>query len=127
MRSGGVELFVAGARMEIAPGAEFAVHGWLDERGRGADDYPMGAPEHRRYLDYYAEMGMAADQASAFYAMTNSVPFEDARWLSGAEMAGWLRVSDAVLARGLPLPPLPVPQTLAQPQLAYLDLGNLVP
>ena len=127
VRSGGVELFVAGARMEIAPGAEFAVHGWLDERGRGADDYPMGAPEHRRYLDYYAEMGMAADQASAFYAMTNSVPFEDARWLSGAEMAGWLRVSDAVLARGLPLPPLPVPQTLAQPQLAYLDLGNLVP
>ena len=142
VRSGGVELFVAGARMEIAPGAEFAVHGWLDERGLGADDHPMGAPEHRRYLDYYAEMGMAAQQASAFYAMTNSVPFEDARWLTGAEMAGWLGLVEEApaqalpqgLPQGLPLPPLPSPPPpavqpfpLTQSQLAYLDLGTLVP
>jgi len=131
VRSGGVELFVAGARMEIASGAEFAVHGWLDERGRGADDYAANAPEHRRYLDYYAEMGMATDQASAFYAMTNSVPFEDALWLTGGEMAGWLGLGaparPQVLAQAS-LPPLPLPpQPVAQPVLAYLDLGTLVP
>ena len=112
-----------GETNRAAPGAEFAVHGWLDERGRGADEYAPNAPEHRRYLDYYAEMGMAADQASAFYAMTNSVPFEDALWLNGAEMAGWLGLDAA-----LPLPPQPVaPKTRTQPQLAYLDLGNLLP
>jgi hypothetical protein len=119
VRSGGVELFVAGARMEIAEGSEFAVHGWLDEHGRGAEDYAPGAPEHRRYLDYYREMGMAGEQAAAFYAMTNSVPFEDARWLTGAEMAGWLGLDAA--PRALPLPPQP------EPRLAYLDLGPLLP
>jgi hypothetical protein len=35
-------------------------------------------------------MGMSAEDAARFYAMTNSVPFEDARWLTGAEMRQWL-------------------------------------
>ena len=49
---------------------------------------------------------MSADRAAAFYAMTNSVPFEDARWLSGAEMRRW------------------VGRETAEPRLAYLDLGS---
>ena len=129
VRSGGVELFVAGARWQISPGAEFAVHGWLDERGLGAADYAPNAPEHRRYLEYYREMGMAQEQAAAFYDMTNSVPFEDARWLTGAEMAGWLGLNAAPVI--LPLPPLPSPLPMARPaapsQLAYLDLDKLLP
>jgi hypothetical protein len=40
-----------------------------------------------------------------FYAMTNSVPFEDPRWLSGAEMRRWIEAG-------------------AAPKLAYLDLGG---
>ena len=63
------------------------------------------SPVHARYLAYYREMGMSAEEAARFYAMTNSVPFEDARWLTGAEMRKWL-ASDA-----------------AKPRLAYLDLG----
>ncbi|MFB0612400.1 alpha/beta hydrolase [Aurantiacibacter poecillastricola] len=90
VRSGAVELFLAGTTREIAPGSEFAVHGWLDDWGRGAEDYPADAPEHRRYLEYYMEMGMDEAHASRFYAMTNSVPFEDARWLTGAQMLDWL-------------------------------------
>lgn len=90
VRSGAVELFLAGASREIAPGSEFAVHGWLDDWGRGAEDYPAGAPEHRRYLDYYVEMGMDQGQARAFYAMTNSVPYEQALWLTGNEMRAWV-------------------------------------
>ena len=95
IRSGAVELFLAGARREIDGQSEFAVHGWMDDWGRGAEDYPASAPEHRRYLDFYAEMGMGAQQAAAFYAMTNSVPFEDALWLTGEEMRGWIE-SDTV-------------------------------
>ncbi|WP_338241539.1 alpha/beta hydrolase [Aurantiacibacter hainanensis] len=90
VRSGAVELFLAGTKREIAPGSEFAVHGWLDDWGRGAEDYPAGAPEHRRYIDYYVEMGMDDVQAREFYAMTNSVPFEQARWLTGREMREWV-------------------------------------
>lgn len=96
VRSGAVELFLAGATREIAPGSEFAVHGWLDDWGRGAEEYPPGAREHRRYLDYYVEMGMDDGQARRFYAMTNSVPFEDALWLTGSEMRAWVDTTPEV-------------------------------
>lgn len=89
-RSGAVELFLAGTRRTIAPGALFAVHSWRDERGREPADFAPDAPENRLYLDYYAEMGMTADEARAFYAMTNSVPHAGARWLEGAQMARWI-------------------------------------
>lgn len=90
VRSGGVELFLAGKRRIADPGAEFAVHAWADEEGREATDYAADAPENRAYLDYYVEMGMPRPQASAFYAMTNSVPHADARWLTSADMGRWI-------------------------------------
>lgn len=93
VRSGGVELFLAGAQRIADPGAEFAVHSWADEDGREARDYPADAPENRAYLDYYAEMGMSMGQAQAFYAMTNSVPFDDARWLTANDIGKWIALN----------------------------------
>ncbi len=93
VRSGGVELFLAGARRIADPAAEFAVHSWADTDGREARDYPANAPENRAYIEYYREMGMDPGQARAFYAMTNSVPFRDAKWLSGAEIAHWISLN----------------------------------
>lgn len=92
VRSGGVELFLAGVRHTAAPKAEFAVHSWADEDGRQPRDYAADAPENRAYLDYYREMGMSAEQAIAFYSMTNSVPFEQAKWLTAADMGKWVSV-----------------------------------
>lgn len=89
-RSGAVELFLAGTRRTADPGALFAVHSWRDEAGREPADFAPDAPENRLYLDYYAEMGMSAEEARAFYAMTNSVPHAGALWLEGAEMARWI-------------------------------------
>jgi hypothetical protein len=89
-RSGAVELFLAGTRRSIDPGALFAVHSWRDERGREPADFLEDAPENRLYLDYYTEMGMSETQARDFYAMTNSVPHAGALWLEGAEMARWI-------------------------------------
>ena len=132
VRSGAVELFLAGVTREIDADSTFAVHGWLDDYGRGAEDYPANAPEHQRYLDYYVEMGMDPREAEAFYAMTNSVPFEQALWLSGAEMQGW--VSDSANAAA-PVEPLadsaksPEPVIEAEevlPRLAYLDLDPVL-
>lgn len=92
VRSGAVELFLAGIRRAADPGAEFAVHAWQDEDGREPQDYAPQAPENRAYLDYYAHMGMSAAEAAAFYAMTNSVPHAGAKWLGAGEMARWVRL-----------------------------------
>ena len=95
VRSGGVELFLAGARRIADPGAEFAVHAWANEDGREPGDYAADAPENRAYLDYYREMGMSSSQAASFYAMTNSVPNADARWLGAGDMARWVKLDQA--------------------------------
>jgi hypothetical protein len=92
VRSGGVELFLAGTKRIADPGAEFAVHSWEDDSGRQAGDYAASAAENRKYLDYYREMGMSEGEAAAFYAMTNSVPFEQAKWFGAEDMARWVRL-----------------------------------
>jgi hypothetical protein len=107
VRSGAVELFLAGARRSADPRAEFAVHSWSDELGQEPRDYAPDAPENRAYIDYYQALGMSEAEARAFYAMTNSVPHADARWMSAAEMARWVRIE------GLPA-------------LARLDSGPVV-
>jgi hypothetical protein len=101
VRSGAVELVLAGTSLTIDDGAEFAVHAWEDDAGYEASDYAADSPENGKYLAYYREMGLADPEA--FYAMTNSAPFEDARWLDGAEMREWIGGGS--------------------PRLAYLDLG----
>lgn len=95
VRSGGVELFLAGAHRYADPGAEFAVHSWQDDTGLEPDDYAASAPENRRYLDYYRQMGMGPIEAEAFYGMTNSVPFSSARWFGAGEMSLWVALEDA--------------------------------
>lgn len=96
--SGAVELFVAGVRRSAEPGARFAVHSWRDQLGRVPQDFPADAPQNRAYIDYYRAVGMSLPEAKAFYAMTNSVPFNGARWLTRAEMAKWVRLDKAVEA-----------------------------
>lgn len=87
VRSGAVELWLAGAVRRAAPDAEFGVHSWADEYGREANDYPANDPVHAEYLGYYREMGMDDARARAFYALTNATPFDDVRYLTRADMA----------------------------------------
>lgn len=110
VRSGAVELFLAGTDRVIDDGARFAVHAWEDDSGRQAGDYALSAPENRKYLAYYREMGMSGEQAEAFYAMTNSVRFEDVRWLSAADMRRWVAWAPVPASRAL------------EPRVSYLDL-----
>lgn len=91
VRSGAVELFLAGAIRTVDDGAQFAVHSWLDNHGREPDDFATDHPAHRLYLDYYIEMGMSEARARDFYAMTNSVPHATALWLASDDMRYWLR------------------------------------
>ncbi|MHA6332719.1 alpha/beta hydrolase [Qipengyuania sp. CAU 1752] len=118
VRSGAVELFLAGAKRTIAEGAEFAVHSWLDDSGLQADDYRNDSPEHAYYLRYYREMGMSAESARAFYEMTNSVPHETALWLTAQDMRKWLGEAP----RGTVLASKSAVADKALPRISYLDL-----
>lgn len=100
VRSGAVELFLAGRTRTIDDGAEFAVHAWRDTSGRGPSDYAADAAPNRAYLDYYRDMGVPRPQA--FYAMTNAVPNADARWMTAAEMRGWLAEGRECAAHRIP-------------------------
>ncbi|MFV0643064.1 MAG: alpha/beta hydrolase [Sphingomonadaceae bacterium] len=139
VRSGAVELFLAGTSRTMDDGAEFAVHSWMDIYGRQAGDFSADAPQNRAYLDYYRDMGMTSETAKDFYAMTNSVPFSKARWLDAAAMRQW--TGDKAAAGGnagandgqketLPIIVDGVtdsaPHSVAgpAPKLAYLDLSG---
>ncbi|MEW4449188.1 alpha/beta hydrolase [Qipengyuania sp. JC766] len=95
VRSGAVELFLAGESRRIDEGARFAVHSWMDTRGREASDFAADHPTHLLYIDYYREMGLDEQSARGFYAMTNSVPHAAARWLDAGEMREWVGEEDA--------------------------------
>jgi hypothetical protein len=139
VRSGAVELFLAGTHRVIADGAEFAVHSWRDRQGREAGDFGPGAAQHRAYLDYYRDLGMAREKASRFYALTNSVGHDRALWLDAGEMRAWMgAVADAPTAKGrfsvaadsasLPRPSMvesELPASANSPVLALLDIGLL--
>ena len=90
VRSGGVELFLAGVKRHADPGAEFAVHSWMDGDGLEADDYAANDEIHQPYIDYYREVGMTPDKAKAFYAMTNSASFDDALYLKPRDIAAYI-------------------------------------
>jgi len=87
VRSGAVELFLAGATRSAAPDAAFVVHSWIDENGREPDDFAASDPVNKAYVNYYREMGLTGENAAAFYALTNSVPHEDVLMLGRADLA----------------------------------------
>lgn len=115
VRSGAVELFLAGQTRTIDEGAEFAVHSWRDNYGREPGDYAADAPENRFYLDFYEEMGMSPERAKAFYDMTNSVPHVQALWLDAGDMRPWIAPEKSRRIES------PVVMDAA-PRLAYLDV-----
>lgn len=87
IRSGGVELFLAGVKRTSEPGAQFGVHSWVDEDGREAKDYAANDPVHREYISFYQDMGLQPERARAFYAFTNSVaPSSGVHYMTGSEL-----------------------------------------
>jgi hypothetical protein len=87
VRSGGVELFLAGVKRTADKGAEFGVHSWIDSEGREAKDVPANDPVHASYVRYYQDMGFAPDVAKAFYDFTNKTNFEQVHYMTGPELA----------------------------------------
>lgn len=95
VRSGGLELFVAGATRRAAPDAEFGVHAWKDKNGRQPGDFAPDAPANQLYLDYYREMGLAEEEAQGLYALTNSVSNEQMLWLRTRDLRPYVVIEPA--------------------------------
>lgn len=137
VRSGAVELFLAGSTRTVDDGALFAVHSWLDNHGREAGDFASDHPANRMYLDYYVEMGMSEARARDFYAMTNSVPHASALWLQSDDMRAWLRPEKAparvIASRMIALADVARKSTAfklagraaARPAISYTDLSHV--
>ncbi len=102
VRSGAVELFLAGATRSAAPDAAFVVHSWIDENGREPDDFAADASVNTAYINYYREMGLSGDKAAAFYALTNSVPNEDVLMLGTADLARFAALEPTPLGLNSP-------------------------
>ena len=92
VRSGGVELFLAGATRSAAPSAEFAVHSWRDEDGYEASDFAANDPVHQEYIRFYRDMGLSDIEARSFYAMTNTAPNDDALYLNTRDLERYVRL-----------------------------------
>ena len=88
VRSGGVELFIAGVKRTADQGAEFGVHSWQDDEGNEASDVPADDPIHANYITYYKDMGLAPQVAREFYAFTNTAAtFDNVHYMTAGELA----------------------------------------
>lgn len=82
--SGGVDFYLAGLARTIENGAQLGVHSWADGDGIAGSSLPTNDPEHKKYLDYYTEMGIPLD----FYWFTlQAAPPEDIHNMTPAEIA----------------------------------------
>lgn len=81
--SGGTDLFLAGVRRIVERGARIGVHSWSAGRSETGDKLPRDHPEHKRYLNYYRDIGIDED----FYWFTlQAAPPEDIHWMTEEEM-----------------------------------------
>lgn len=95
VRSGAVDIFLAGAQRTAAADARFAVHAWLSADGREAGATQADDPARTAYERYYRDMGLAADDARAFYALTVSVPNNRTLQLAPRDLARFTKVATA--------------------------------
>ncbi|WP_247742657.1 MULTISPECIES: alpha/beta hydrolase [unclassified Ruegeria] len=79
--SGGTDLFLAGKRRVLEPGACVGVHSW-GGWNIVATEIPEDDPEHDRYLDYFEDIGV--DEAFYWYTL-DAAPSEGMHWMSASE------------------------------------------
>ncbi|NOD32505.1 alpha/beta hydrolase [Ruegeria atlantica] len=79
--SGGTDLFLAGNRRVLQPGACVGVHSWAGS-GLVATDLPEDDPEHDRYLDYFKDIGV--DEEFYWYTLF-AAPADSMHWMTTAE------------------------------------------
>lgn len=86
LASGAVDMFFAGVKRSMEPGAQFGVHSWTDGKNE-ATDFPKGHSEHQPYIDYFKEMGLTQQEAEDFYYFTIYIASSnDMHWMTEEEI-----------------------------------------
>ena len=82
--SGGTDFFLAGVDRIVEHGACVGVHSWsADEMDAPAAQLPKDHEDHKKYLDYYAVVGI--DPGFYWYTL-EAAPADGMHWMSQAEM-----------------------------------------
>lgn len=96
--SGGTDLFLAGTRRTLEPGACVGVHAWAADEFT-AIDLPRDDPLHAPYLEYYADLGINPE----FYWFTlDAAPAESMHWITVGEAARFAISTETASALGTP-------------------------
>lgn len=83
--SGGVDLFCAGLKRKIEPGARLGVHSWSGG-GKEATDYPENDPAHHDQLEFFSTMvGDSIGPIFYFYTIY-AAPADSIHWMSDEEI-----------------------------------------
>ncbi|WP_417344520.1 hypothetical protein [Ferrimonas sp.] len=89
--SGGVDLFLAGAKRVYHPGGKLGVHSWCCEEEKGADELPKSHPAHDAQLTFVREM-LGPELGPEFYFYTLEVaPFDGIHLMSHDEIRHYLK------------------------------------
>ncbi len=81
--SGGTDFFCAGVNRTIEEGARIGVHSWAGDGIFDASKLAKDNEEHKKYIDYYKEMGIPTD----FYWFTiNAAPANDMHFMKKEEL-----------------------------------------
>lgn len=92
IRSGTIELFLAGTFRHAADDADIVVHAWRAEDGSGPDLIAMNGATDLAYLQFYQDMGLSSQQARAFYVLTSAVPNTVPRRLSVNDIGRFIQL-----------------------------------
>jgi hypothetical protein len=86
LASGAVDMFFAGVKRTMEPGAKFGVHSWSDGTNE-ATDFPKGHANHQPYISYFKEMGLTQQESEDFYYFTiYAADADNIHWMTQAEI-----------------------------------------
>lgn len=92
VRSGAIELFLAGVERSAAESARFVIHAWQGERAEVRDSRAFSASMSDTYTRYYRDMGMTDRDAQRFYQQTMAVPSGRGLSLRARELARYVPI-----------------------------------
>lgn len=86
--SGGVDLFLAGDRRVVEPGARLGVHSWCCAYGVPANELPPDHPRHLPAIRYLEEMLGESGRDFYFFAI-HAAESDSIHWLTDEEIRTW--------------------------------------
>lgn len=96
IRSGTIELFIAGRNRQAAQDADIVVHAWRAPDGSTPDLVAMDGDIDRAYVKFYTDMGLSQERARDFYRLTSAPPSTQPRHLSPVELSRFFRLDQSI-------------------------------